>query len=447
MAYRLTEGKIVQRVFLAVFLVLSLASAQEEVPYGLEPGQPYVGTQLGFLICCPTATQFAALTERTADFTELTGIEVTWDTGPYAAFQEKLVVEAVSGTGTYDAVAWVDSWGESIKPYLAPLNERIEVSGMNMSDFPEAYVEAASGEEGEIYGIPFRGHAMTLFYRTDVFEELGLEPPATWQEVVEVGQTIKAETDLEPISMYYGVNAGQNLFLWLSHLWGNGGDIFDENYRPIFNNEAGVEATEAYVGLLREHELTQPSAVTFFEQDANLEAVQGRAAMFVGWSWMYDQFTNPEVISPEAEGNIGYAPAPAWEGGTPVTYAQIWPVGIMSASSKQDAAWEFIKWLTHPEVEKEVALDKSNPETSNIVAVHLSNLRDPEVNATTGGLQNVMADVLETARTQPLIAEWAEVQSILEIAVNEMAGGAPVQETLDRAAGEVEAVMERGGYY
>ena len=110
--------------------------------------------------------------------------------------------------------------------------------------------------------------------------------------------------------MYYGVNAGQNLFLWLSHLWGNGGDIFDENYRPIFNNEAGVEATEAYVGLLLEDKLTQPSSVTFFEQDANLEAVQGRAAMFVGWSWMYDQFTNPEVAAPESRVTSATPPRP-----------------------------------------------------------------------------------------------------------------------------------------
>lgn len=414
--------------------------------YGLTPGKPYEGTKLRFLICCPTATQFAALTRRTpTEFTRLTGIEVQWDDSPFSAFQEKLLTEAVAGTGDYDVVAWVDAWGHGIKPFLVPLDDRIKEAGIDMSDFPQAYVEVAKGNDGTTYGIPFRGHAQILFYRKDVLEELGLEPPATWQELIEAGKAIEAESDLEAISMYYGVNAGQNLFNWLNHLWGNGADIFDEKQCPIFNSPEGVEATQAYVDLLLKHELTAPGSVTFNEQDANLEMVQGRAAMFVGWSWMYDRFTNKETAAPDVYGNVGFAPAPGWEGGEPLTYGYIWPVGILQSSKNQDAAWEYIKWLTNVQVEREIAIDKSDPMTSNIVVVHLSNLRDPEVNATTGGLQEVMGEILETARTEPLIEEWTEVQSLLEVAINEMATGAPLEATLDRAAADVKAVMQRGG--
>jgi multiple sugar transport system substrate-binding protein len=41
------------------------------------------------------------------------------------------------------------------------------------------------------------------------------------------------------------VGAGQNLFIWLNMLWGTGGDIFDQNMRPIFNNDAGVKSNAA----------------------------------------------------------------------------------------------------------------------------------------------------------------------------------------------------------
>jgi multiple sugar transport system substrate-binding protein len=387
------------------------------------------------------------LIQRTqAEFTPMTGIEVTWDDTPYSSFQEKLQTEASSGSDQYDIIMWVDSWGHGLKPFLAPLNDRIAEAGIDMQDFPDAYVQAATGEDGEtIYGLPLRGHAQVLFYRTDILEQAGVEPPTTWQDLVEIAPAIK-ETGHDPIAIYYGVNGGQNLFIWLNMLWGNGSDVFDAEYRPTFNNEAGVEATQLYVDLLK-NGFTAPGSVTFNEQDANLEMLQGRAAMFVGWWWMYSNFKNPETTAPEVADNIGFLPAPGWEGGEPISYGYIWPTGILQASQNQDAAWEYLKWMTNAATEKQVALDKTNPALDNIVVVHKSNMTDPEINETTGGLQEAGGKILETARTQPLIAEWPEVQTVLEIAINEMANGAPVQARLDQAAQEVEQIMERSGRY
>src|SRR3712207_1686191 len=144
--------------------------------------------------------------------------------------------------------------------------------------------------------------------------------------------------------------------------------------------------------------------------------------MFVGWSWIYENFTNKEIAAPEVLNNVGVVPAPS-NGGEPVSYGYIWPVGILQSSKNQDAAWEYLKWLTNPQVEKAVVLDKSDPKTSNIVVVRLSNLNDPEVNATSNGLHQVMGTMLQTARTQPLLAEWPEIQTVLETALNEAASG------------------------
>ena len=192
---------------------------------------------------------------------------------------------------------------------------------------------------------------------------------------------------------------------------------------------------------------TTPNSVGFAEGDAATQFGQGKSAMMVTWSWYYSTFTNKTSASPDVYNNLGFLPAPSWEGKPPITYAQIWPVGISKYSKNPDAAWEYLKWLTNPRVEKEVALDKSNPKFDNVVVVHNSVLSDPEVNATTHGLQNVMASVLKTARTEPLIPEWPQVESTLQVAINNMAGGKPVQATLDQAAKDVDAIMKKGGYY
>lgn len=411
-------------------------------------GMPYKGTKLNFLICCPTAGQFAALTLRTkSEFTAQTGIEVTWDSGPYGAFQQKLLAEGVSGSSTYDNVAWVDSWGAGVKPYLLPLNDRLQKSGMTMDDYAPAYVKASSSDDGKtVYGVPLRGHAQMLYYRKDVFDKLGLKPPTTYQELVTAGQTIKEKGGgIQPMAVQYAVNAGQNVFAWLSLLWGNGGDIFDANYKAIFNNPKGVEATQFYADLLRKHNLTPPASVMWAEADATTEFQQGRAAMFVGWSWLYSTFTD-KAAPPEVAMNVGAVPAPAWAGGSAAaTYAQIWPTGIFKNSKNPDAAFEYLRWLTSAQVEKSVALDKSDPKTANIVVVRNSNLKDPEINKTTNGLQLQMVKVLETARTEPLIPEWPQVESILEIALNEVANGKPAQATMDKAAKDVNDVLVKSG--
>ncbi|GAC1534099.1 MAG: hypothetical protein NVS2B7_01910 [Herpetosiphon sp.] len=414
--------------------------------YGLKAGKPFSGTKIKFLVCCSSVGQFAALIKRTSsEFTPMTGIEVTWDNTPYATFQEKLLTEATTGSGTYDMGAWVDSWGQGIKPYLLPLNSRIKQDNIDVSDYPKAYLDAGTGDNGSIYGLPFRGHAQVLFYRKDVFSQLGLTPPQTWQDVATDAKMIREKTQLNPLAMYYKVSTGQNLFIWLNMLWGKGGDIFDNNKHPIFNNDVGVQATQQYVDYVKNN-LTNKSALTFDEGGATEEMTKGRAAMFVGWSWIYENFTNKEIAAPEVLNNVGVVPAPT-NGTVPVSYGYIWPTGILKSSKNQDAAWEYIKWMTSKPVEKAVVLDKSDPKTSNIVTVHLSNLQDPDVNATTNGLHKVMGTMLQTARTEPLLAEWPEVQTTIETSLNQMASGADVKTTLDKAQQDVDAIMKRAGYY
>ena len=265
---------------------------------GLDPEKPFAGTELNFLICCHDAPQFADLQQLSnSEFTELTGISVKWGEVPFGSFQQRVVTEATTGGGAYDMVAWVDSWGPSIESSLLPLDDRIEQDNIDMSDFPPAYREASTvgSEDGTYYGMPLRGHAFTYFYREDVYNDLGLQPPETWDEFVEQGDQISQETDLYPTSMYYSRTAGQNVFMWLDLLWGNGSDVFDEDYRPIFNNAEGMEATELYIDFLREYEMTPPASVSWDEVEGQQGLGQGQAATFMGWSWIYSSLIGPDA--------------------------------------------------------------------------------------------------------------------------------------------------------
>lgn len=423
------------------------AADLDPATYGLKPGKPYDGTKLKFLVCCPTAQQFYSLNQKSNEFTDMTGISVEWGKTPFGSFLEEVVTETATGGGNSDLMAWVDNWGYGLQQYITPLDDFIKEANIDLADYPEAYLAPGRNKDGQQFGLPLRGHAYTLFYRKDVFDKLGLKVPTTFAELEEAAKVIEAQTDLRGIAPVYGINAGQNLFMWFSLLWANGGDLFDENYKPIFNNEAGVQALQRYVDWLQKLNIAPEASRTFNEQDALNEVVQGRAAMFIGWSWMYSNLINPKTVAPEALGNVAFAEVPGWEGkGKPATYGYIWLMGISQFSKNPDAAKEYLKWLASAHTDKRVVLDKSDPKVSNVVTTHYSVMRDPEVNKVNANLHENMAKVLENARNQPLVAEWPQIQSILEIAVNDAANGKPVQETLDKAAAEVGNVLKAAGY-
>lgn len=414
------------------------------MPYGLKPGKPYAGTKIVWL--ASPATQWAAIMERIGQFTELTGIEVEFSPTPYANLLDKITTEAIGGTDAYDVVWFTDSWGPSLAQYFVSLNDRIAADGLDMNRYPKAYQLAGAFKSQQI-ALPIRGHPQLLFYRKDILEKAGVTPPTTWKELEEASQVIKEKTGLYGISTFYGKGSGlQNLWVWLTYLWSNGGDIFDEKWRPIFNNPAGVEATQRYVDLVLKG-YAPPGAVTATEYDGSNSVMQGESTMVITWWWHISNLTNPKAAKPEVVENIGFAPVPAWEGKGAATYTTVGVLGIFKSSKKQDAAWEFVKWATNPDLEKAWALDKSKPETTTNVVVQIANLNDPEINAAWNGMQAAAAKSLEVAKILPRLAEWPQVGSVLEIAINDIASGKPTKETLDKAAAEITSIMERAGYY
>jgi multiple sugar transport system substrate-binding protein len=424
---------------------LSEAQVARMQELGLDVSRPYEGTTLNFLICCHDAPQFSTLISHTEEFTELTGIEVVWGDVPYQSFQERLTAEVVTGGGNYDVVAWIDAWGPSIRAGLVPLDDRLAASGRSMDEFPASYAEVvtAGDPDGRTMGLPLRGHPFMSFYRQDVLDDLGLEIPETWDEYFAMAEAIADEGDVAPTAQYYGITGSQNTFNWVSLLWSGGGDLFDENWEPVFNDADGVEATERYMRFIRDG-LTPQGAVSWGESEALTEFVEGRVAAFNGWWWMYGNMQNPDVAVDEVVESTVFAPAPVEAAGQDsVTYTYLWPMGILQASQNQDAAWEYLQWVVNPITEKEVLMDSGDPGGST----HLSTFEDPEVIDEFNGLHEVAIEVLQSGRSLPLIPEWPEVTSIIEVSLNDMAGGADVQQTLDRAAQQVRDLLDQQGYY
>jgi multiple sugar transport system substrate-binding protein len=406
----------------------------------LKPGKPYAGTEVNLLTV--VAPQFKAHEARLAEFEALTGIKVKYQYVPFAATREKLTAELVGQSSQYDVLSTMDVWGPSLYNLFEPLNGMLAEKKMDLDTrYPYAHLRASrdgNGNGKNILGFPIRGHVQLMFYRKDIFDKLGLKAPATWDDMVESGKIITAKTDMSGVAMYYGKTAGQNLMIWFNYLWGMGGDLLDAKGQPAFNSPAGIAATQAYIDVMLKHKAAPVASASFNETDAVNSVAQGKSAMVPVWWWRYASLVDAKVSTLKPE-QVAFAPLPSMAGKPNTTYTNTWFYGINKNSKKKAAAMEFLTWLSNPEIERGVLLDKT---LNEVVAMQNKNLLDAEVNARFNGMHAFAAQALKGAKGTPLFAQWPQVSDILEASISELASGQKqVKPVLDDAAAKARRAM------
>ena len=427
-------------VSLSALLIALGSVALAQLPYGLKEGKPYEGTELTFLICCPTAKQFEAWKASTEEFKELTGIDVFFTDDPLGGLREKIVTESLGSPGSWDTTIYFETWGPSLANFLEPIDSFSGEWTPDLSDYPNATIGMATLDD-TLYGIPARSHVMMLYYRTDVFEELGLEVPQTWDELTEAARTItEADNSMYGISMNWAKQGGGiSLIPWTNVLRSFGADQFDAEFRPVFNSPEAIAATEMYANLLN---YAPPAAVTFNEGDARTSYASGEAAMILAWSWAYEVFQNPEAATQEVIDNTGFTPIIPGADGPAAPVAMTWPMAISASSENKEAALEWVKWMTNADLDLQAV-----GSGQTVVANRLSSLSSDDAAGAWGEFSQAMADAYESATALPVYLEFPEASDILETALTEIAGGADVTETLNSAAEAVDEVMQRSGRY
>jgi multiple sugar transport system substrate-binding protein len=187
----------------------------------------------------------------------------------------------------------------------------------------------------DIFAVPFETELLGLFYNTAMFEQHGLKPPKTWEEMKQASRMLhSASLSGLTIETFEGVY--QN-FSWLPFIWQGGGDLLSEDGKQAALSGSGsLNMYKFFRGMTDQGLLNmRPSRPA---TDIGILAA-GETAMQVSGSW------NIRMIETEF-GNkpIGVVPLPVPEGGSPVTISGGWKMAANLRSDHAGEAAKFIMW-------------------------------------------------------------------------------------------------------
>ena len=211
-------------------------------------------------------------------------------------------------TGTYDILETygfvIPGFGE--EELLVPLNDLWDKYGddYGLGDISESMVEGMS-YDGNIYAIPMQAQMFVMAYRTDIFEDLGLEAPTTFDEMIDAAEAIKAEGLMDyPIALPWLATADVTT--------GFEGAMNSLN-ADFVNAEGDVtldtpEAQQALEAMLALKPYMDPQVTTFDQPKVQQQMFNGTAAMSIMFSGRMFDLTlesNSKLFE-----NFGFAGAP-----------------------------------------------------------------------------------------------------------------------------------------
>lgn len=217
--------------------------------------------------------------------------------------------------------------------------------------------------DGHVYGIPETQTFNVMFYRKDVLEEMGLEVPNTWQELIEMFPTIQGNNLSIGIPTATGssgsavattqiASTAADLSMYFTLLYQYGGDMYNEaGTKTTVDDEAGIKAFDDYVRYFNDYGI--PTVYDFVSRFRSGEMPIGIAA--------YSTYNTLMVSAPEIRGLWDFTLIPGTErvdenGNTYIDRSDFitGQATMMIACDDEEVkqnSWEFMKWWANADTQ------------------------------------------------------------------------------------------------
>lgn len=270
-------------------------------------------------------------------------ITVVAKSQPYQDYFAKLMQAVRNGTGPDLVTAFpteaVNYMDDDLLVDFAPYinNEEIGINNFKENISGELYGEITQWDKDSIYMIPALTTSEVLFYNKTIYDELNLTPPTTWKEVEDNSRIILQEKGIPGFGTDSIVDTYQGLIRQA------GSDYIDPVSKTVkFNNEIGLEKLTWFADGVKEGIFRLVGEDTYFSNPFGSQAIASYVGSSAGVQYVLDAAAD--------KFEVGCVQLPQ---SGPNKFISSWGsyyVGFKSTDEKAFAVYDFLKYLTSPDV-------------------------------------------------------------------------------------------------
>ena len=241
------------------------------------------------------------------------------------------------GQGQYDVAQFDNTF---LAPFgaagtMQPLDGYIAGSAAyDIADFEPGQQDYGK-YDGQTLGLTLSTEPMIQWYRTDIYDQLGLTPATTWEQWQTNAAAVQASGLADGNILGWGPNAS---WWWMTLVWSFGGHLYDDNLVPVVNSPEAVAATQFFKDMLA---YGPEGGISANGDDVAIKFLSTDIGAMLQYSGYWGLALDPAVSA--HAGMIGTAPMPV--GAVDITHLAGWNIGIPADAQNPDAAWRFLEFV------------------------------------------------------------------------------------------------------
>jgi trehalose/maltose transport system substrate-binding protein len=369
-------------------------------------------------------------------FTKDTGIKVKVVPHPAASDASySQLARAFSSHSSSIDVAMIDVvWPGAFAPFLVDLKPKLGAQ----AKIHAAGIVKSDTVDGKLVAMPWFGDFGMLYYRTDLLKKYGYsKPPTTWSQLFAMAKKIQngeRATNANFSGFVFQGNAYEGLTCdaleWIAS--SGGGTFIDPNGKVTINNAKA----RSVLDLFRKNiGVTTPRGVTTYQEgETHTAFIDGNAAFMRNWPYAYSL---GEATGSKVKGKFAVAPLPHGPGHAGVATVGGWQLAVSKYSKHQDAAIEFVRYMTSKAVEKFDTITNSNVPTIPSLA------KDPQVRKAAPYLNPATANAARATRPSTVLGtKYNEGSKDIYQAVNRILNGASAGSVLPGLQSQLQRLVK-----
>jgi multiple sugar transport system substrate-binding protein len=346
---------------------------------------------------------------------------------------QTLVQQLARKDGTPDVftqdVIWIAEFAGA--GWAAPLDSYFSTSD-RAAYFP-GMIQACTWQ-GKLTALPWFVDAGMLYYRTDLLQSLGLQPPATWTDLTKTAQAAMSQHQVNFGFLWQGKQAEVLVCDAVEYIASNNGSILGPDGKTVTVADApAVQAVQYMYDTIHQSKISPADVLSWDEEPSRRPFTSGQAALLRNWSYVWQNAQDPSGSS--VVGKVGVVPLPHFDGGKSAACLGGYQYGVNAASKNKDAAVDFLRWMSQPAQQLRFATEVG-------LAPSKSAVYDDPALAKANPFMQSLKSVFVGATPRPVTPKYPQVTLVLQSQLSKALTEGSVAAQLQSAKSQIETIVK-----